>query len=463
MARAENRGGQAHLSRRELEIAGLVADGLTNREIASRLFISERTVDGHLEHVREKLGVNTRAQIASWVARQGAATATATASHPAPAATPTPHPKLLTHPRAWLAATLLLALMAAGTASLRLLESPPAMIETVAGAECAVYPDGCYGGDGGFANRAGLARPTDVAVAANGSFYIADYANHRVRMVAGGRISTVAGGRTSLLDEGAVATSVFIGFASGVAVDGQGRLYVLTVLRGNLEVWRRNADTTMSRVAELGVFKDYLPPSRNLPVGGLAVTSDGTIYVADRAGNRVVKVVAGQESLVAGTGEAGFGGDHGAAVAARLRWPIGLALDKGGNLYIADAANNRIRKVDARGVITTIAGNTKYGDDRGDGGAAADARLSFPFGVAVAPDGSIAIADTGNQRVRRIVDGNIYPVAGISGRWGFNGDGPAPEAELSGPEAVTFDSKGDLFIADTENQRVREIPGLSPP
>jgi sugar lactone lactonase YvrE len=160
----------------------------------------------------------------------------------------------------------------------------------------------------------------------------------------------------------------------------------------------------------------------------------------------------------AGTGEFGFLGDEASAASAQLAWPIGLALDKPGNLYIADSANNRIRMVDSRGTITTVAGSYDVYDDSGDRGAAVNARLSFPFGVAVAPNGSLVIADTGNHRLRRVTDRVIYPLAG-TGRGSFWGDnGPALHAGLSGPEGIAFDSKGNLYIADTENQRVRLVP-----
>src|SRR4029077_6306019 len=133
-------------------------------------------------------------------------------------------------------------------------------------------------------------------------------------------------------------------------------------------------------------------------------------------------------------------------------------------LYIADSGNNRIRKVDTNGIITTVAGGGgKYYGDSGDGGPASKARLSFPFGVAVAQNGTIYIADTGNNRVREVTpDGIIRALAG-TGAHGFAGDGgPALSAELSAPEGITLDGKGNLFIADTVNLRVREVVGVNP-
>jgi DNA-binding CsgD family transcriptional regulator/sugar lactone lactonase YvrE len=459
---------KVRLSPREVEVAGMVAQGLTNREIAKKLFISERTVDGHLEHVREKLGVNTRTQIATWVVRDGArATAAAQATAPSQ---PVPARRLMVRPGRWFAAALVLAVLAAGVGVLRLTTLPDPTIKTVAGSECTGFPSwpgGCTGGDGLLAIHAGLARPTGVAVDSKDVVYIADYGNHKVRRVDHGVITTYAGGKKDPLVEGKIATSVDLGYPSSVAVDSQDRLYVLTNVGGILQVWRvEPSDQAMTLIVRLGhsAGEPRLGIGPNTPVGAMAVAKDGTLYVTDPAGSRVLKFAGGRLSTYAGTGKPGFT-DGGPAASAQLALPVGLALDKQGNLYIADTLNMRIRKVDVRSeTISTVAGSgdTLEGDS-GDGGLAVNARLSFPFGVAVASDGSIIIADTGNHRLRRITSGVIETIAGGS-RWGFLGDpGPMHQAELSGPQAVTYDAHGNLFIADTENQRVREIPGLAPP
>jgi DNA-binding CsgD family transcriptional regulator/sugar lactone lactonase YvrE len=451
------------LSRREREIANLVAEGLTNREIATRLFISERTVDGHLEHVREKLGVNTRAQIAAWIVRQGAEAESAPAPV-TPISLPVPRARLIPHPSLWLATSLLLAVLAAGVGVLRLTAPPEPTIEAFAGIRCAqeTYPAGCFSGDGGFAIHAGLARPTSVAIDSNGLVYIADFGNRTVRQVSNGTIKTVAGGGKDSLAENALATSVKLGNTSSIAVDSHNQLYLLTNVDQSLEVWTVKPGGFMTHVVRLG---RTLGAERraSLPLGGLALSKDGTLYIADRVGNRVWKFANAQLSPYAGTGELGVSENGGAAQSAKLAWPIGLALDKRDNLFIADTGNSRIRRVDAKSeIITSVAGGRSEGNT-GDGGPADHALLSYPFGVAVGPDDSVVIADTGNQRLRRIVAGAIYPLAG-TGSWGFSGDaGPALQAQLSGPEGVAFDSQGNLFIADTENQRVRKMPRLAQP
>ncbi|HEX2646822.1 MAG TPA: LuxR C-terminal-related transcriptional regulator, partial [Candidatus Dormibacteraeota bacterium] len=291
-----------NLSRRELEVARLVGEGLTNREIATRLFISERTVDGHLEHIREKLGVSNRAQVTAWIVRQDAAVV--------PAAEPPPTPRRWTmaHPRVWMAGALVLALLAVGAGLLRLTEPSPPIIETIAGSRCVVqhYPGGCFGGDSFLAINAGLARPSALAIDGHGRLYIADYNNYRIRMVdTKGVITTVAGDpRKPRLTENAYATLVDIGNASSIAVDNQGELLVLTVVTDDLELWRVDGAGFFHQMASLGHTNAGQSGLINMPVGGLAVAQDGTIFIADRDGNRVLRLPPGGTlQKFAGTGE----------------------------------------------------------------------------------------------------------------------------------------------------------------
>jgi DNA-binding CsgD family transcriptional regulator/sugar lactone lactonase YvrE len=450
------------LSPREREVAVLVAEGLTNREIATRLFISERTVDGHLEHVREKLAVNTRAQIATWVVRQGT-TSVVVATPPEPVSPPAPARRLMARPQIWVATALLLAVLAAGVGLLRLTAPTGPTIKTIAGsASLNSVAGGGYTGDGALAIHAQLSRPSDVVVASDGTIYIADYGNGVVRKVAADGMITSYTGRSGkpLATDGEIADTVSFGYPSNLAVDPRGNVYILTDLAGSLEVWRVRLDHSISRMVSIG-------PTTNTnlyrtPAGGLAVANDGTLFVADRANNRVWKFANGSKSVYAGTGKPGFSGEGGAASAAMLYWPIGLALDPQGNLYIADTENNRIRKVDTLGTITTIAGDGDPGDT-GDGGPATQARLSLPFGVAVAADGTLVIADNANNRLREITPSHqILALAGTN-QGGFAGDNlPAITAAFSAPEGVAFDRNGDLFVADTGNQRVRVIPRVVP-
>ncbi len=459
-------GVKARLTRRELEVANLVAQGLTNREIAQRLFISERTADGHLEHIRDKLGVGTRAQITAWLVRQEADAGELAPIEPP--AEPARRWRHLAGHRLWVATAAMIIVAVSGGfvawAALGLIGRPSGpTISTVAGSEAVANGiAGGYSGDHGLATAAQLSRPRDVAVGPDGTIYIADSGNRRVRRIGKyGSITTVAGGGSVPLADGVFATSVSLGFPTNLAVDSVGRLYVSTNVDGDLQVWMVRADSTMARVV-FGLSEGRSDAEQasgwNQPVGGLALAADGTLYIADRAASRVWKRTPdGAITAFAGTGQAGYSGDGGASSGAQLDSPVGLALDGEGNLYVADSGNNRIRKVDVRGVITTVAGSSSDYGDSGDGGKAVEARLSLPFGVAVGRDGAVFIADTGNNRLRKVTAAGVIVGLAGTGRAGFVGDGgPAWQAQLSGPSAVALDS-GDLLVADTVNHRIRKL------
>jgi glucose/arabinose dehydrogenase len=240
-------------------------------------------------------------------------------------------------------------------------------IFTVAGSAATTYS-----GDGGPATAAGLLQPTHVAAMPDGGFVVADSTDYRVRRVgASGRIKTIAG--------------------TGVpGYSGDGGPGELAQLSG---------------------------PS------GLAAMADGSVLIADLSNNRIRRVAPdGTISTFAGNGTAGFAGDGGPATTAQLRFPDAVAVARDGSVLIADRGNERVRRVSPGGTITTVAGDGTAGFT-GDGGPAAAAELNGPVGVAVAPDGGVLIADSENQRVRRVSpDGTITTVAG-TGTLGYSGDG----------------------------------------
>ena len=190
----------------------------------------------------------------------------------------------------------------------------------------------------------------------------------------------------------------------------------------------------------------------------MAVDSAGNVYVADQENHQVRRIdTAGVISTIAGTGEDGFSGDGGPATEAQLSVPRGVAVDSAGNVYVADVGNQRVRRIDTAGVISTIAGTGEDGFS-GDGGPATEAQLSVPHGVAVDSAGNVYVADVGNQRVRRIDTAGVISTIAGTGEDGFSGDGgPATEAQLRGPAGVAVDSAGNVYVADVGNQRVRRI------
>ena len=183
---------------------------------------------------------------------------------------------------------------------------------------------------------------------------------------------------------------------------------------------------------------------------GVAVDAAGNLYIADQDNNRIRKVSPdGTITTVAGNGSAGFSGDGGPATDASLNRPLALAVDATGGLLIADSGNQRIRRVDTSGTITTIAGSGPAAIPglSGDGGPATAAQLSFPSDMLVAPDGALYIVDRGNSRIRKVdASGTITTVAGTTA--GFSGDGgPATDAQLFSPSSIARDRRGNLYLS----------------
>jgi sugar lactone lactonase YvrE len=245
-----------------------------------------------------------------------------------------------------------------------------------------------------------------------------------------------------------------------VAVDGAGNLYIADT--SNFRIRKVDTSGNITTVAGNGTpgyNGDNIPATSAefAFISDVAVDSAGNIYVADEYNNRIRKVdAAGIVTTVAGNGTVGNGGDGGLAVYAQLYHPTGIAVDGHGNLFIADYDNQRIRIVDSSGTITTIAGNGTVGYNCNNG-AATGVGLHNPYGVAVDGFGNLYIADYGNQCVRMVAAGAITTVAG-NGTAGYGGDfGPATSARLNYPTGVAVDSLGDLYIADYVNNRIRKV------
>ena len=309
-------------------------------------------------------------------------------------------------------------------------------------------------GDGGLAISAQLYAPTGVAVDGAGDLFIADTGNSRIRKVTpAGTITTVAGngiGPVGFSGEGGPATSAQFGYPgpTDVAVDGAGNLFIAD--SGNYRVRKVTPAGTITTVAG------------NVYPTGVVVDGAGNLFIADSGNQRIWKVTpAATITTVAGIGIRGLSGDGGPAASAQLYDPADVAVDGAGNLFIADSGNQRIRKVSPAGTITTVAGiGIVLFDFSGDGGPPTSAQLRGPARVAVDGAGNLFIADTGNQRIRKVTPaGTITTVAG-DGTGGFSGDGgPATSAQFgySGPTDVAVDSAGNLFIADSGNNRIREV------
>jgi sugar lactone lactonase YvrE len=318
-----------------------------------------------------------------------------------------------------------------------------------------------FSGDGGPAVLAQLKNPIAVAVDTAGNLFITDEANRRIRKVsASGIITTVAGnGNWGISGDGGPATSAML-TPFGIAVDSAGNLFIVD--NNAYRIRKVSASGIITTVVGYGYsgFKGDGGPATSAQLQnpfGLAVDSAGNLFIADTMNRRIRKVSSGIITTVVGNGMQGNGGDGGPATSAQLNYPVGVAVDSTGNLFIADAWCPCIRKVSPSGIITTVAGNgsTGYG---GDGGPATSAQLQSPFGIAVDTAGNLFIADTDGHRIRQVSSSGIITTIAGTGISGYSGDGrSAASAQLYSPYGVAVDAAGNLFIADLYNDRVRKV------
>jgi len=337
------------------------------------------------------------------------------------------------------------------------------LISTVAG-------NGLVGssGDGALAINAKLNNPASICLDDTGNIYIADEYNNKIRKVSAstGKIITIAGtGTTGFSGDSALAINAQLYYPIGICLDQAGNIYIadclnnrirkITVSTGIITTVAGNNFSSYSGDGVLATATSLYHPS------GVCVDVSGNIFIADYANNRIRKVTkaTGLISTIAGTGTAGYFGDGGLATSSKLCLPNGVAVDGYGNIYIADLGNYRVRKIDATtGNINTIIGNGSYGFS-GDGGPATSAELNGPENISLDAYGNVFVADISNNRIRKytVADGNINTIAG-NGTAGFSADGVlASSSELFGPTGTFVDASGNVFIADQNNNRIRKI------
>jgi len=272
--------------------------------------------------------------------------------------------------------------------------------------------DNGFAGDGGPAQKARYSCPLGVALDGRGDIYVSDHGNNRIRKIdPSGTVTTVAGSGPAGVNQG--------------GYTGNGGL------------------ATHAQLSE--------------PVG-VAVGSDGSLYIADRDDAVVRRVTPnGIITTVAGTGVIGYSGDGGVATNAKLSDPENIVVDPHWRVFFTDQINERVRMIGVDGTITTVAGTSVAGDT-GDGGPANEATLNSPYGLAIDAAGNLYVADSKGARVREIArDGTITTVAG-TGVPGYSGDGgPATQAQLSQPSSLAVDASGDLYIGDSGNSDVRMV------
>jgi sugar lactone lactonase YvrE len=335
-------------------------------------------------------------------------------------------------------------------------------ITTVAG----VIGSPGYVGDAGPANSARFNQPRALATDAEGNLYIADMRNHVIRKVnPNGIINTVAGnGTAGNAGAGGPATAAQLAQPTGMTIDNDGNIYIAdynasvvkkVTTAGIMTIFAGNGTEGFSGDGgPAAQAKLYRPTA-------VAVDKDGNLYVSD-ASNKVIRKVnkSGVITTVAGVpGRAGYAGDGGPATKALLTQPAGIAVDNSGNIYIADPSNSVIRKVNSAGVITTFAGNGTAGYS-GDNGPATKAQFQIgsPQGLAVDPEGNVYASDYQNHAIRKInAKGIITTIAG-TGAPDYAGDGgPAILAKIWYPIGIATDNAGNVFITDSYNNTIREI------
>ncbi len=331
-----------------------------------------------------------------------------------------------------------------------------------------------YWGDGGPAVDATIYKPSSLYGAADGRLYVSDFGFDVVRSVdlKTGIAHHVYGiQETKDASESVKAAEAPVAKPEGLAFDSKGRLFVAQYgypggVPGKIRMIDPIGNTyTFAGGGEAPVTDGAyaLDVSLSNPAG-LAIDAQDNLYVAENGANRILKIDADRRvTVIAGTGEMGFAGDGGPAVQAKLTWPQGLTLDPQGRVVFADEGNNRIRRIEKDGTLTTIAGSDARGF-AGDGGPAVQASLNGPGAVAYDPAGNLIIADTNNNRLRRVTpDGRIQTIAGHVPAEGetateeaANGDnGPALAATLDTPYGLFVDAAGTIYVSDRGNHRVR--------
>lgn len=332
-----------------------------------------------------------------------------------------------------------------------------------------------FGGIGGPAVKAQMGMLYGIATDKSGNVFAADQSNNVIWKVdPAGTITLFAGtGLQGYSGDGGAATQALLYAPAWLAMDPRGDLYftdqqgiyirevnsvgVITTVAGNPAKHFSGGDGGLLAGATFNSIR------------GLFCDAAGNLYISDNNTIRIVNV-AGIISTIAGTGQSGYSGDGGPAILAQLNEPYGVGVDKAGNIYVPDANNNVVRKINTLGVITTIAGMQQSAGYNGDGGPATDAKLAFPWALTVDSSGNVFIDDEGNWEIRKVDAGGTITDYGGDHQIGYSGDGgPATEASISYPTALACDAAGNLYLTDVFNYVVREIkpcmaaPGTSRP
>jgi sugar lactone lactonase YvrE len=315
------------------------------------------------------------------------------------------------------------------------------MVSTLAGS-------GTQGLVNGPATSAQFDSPGGIAVDSTGKVYVADTFNHCIRVISGGQVTILAGTGNSGFADGPAASAQFH-FPQGVEVDASGKVYVADSGNYRIRVISGGQVTTLAGCGTKGFANGAAAVAQFAFPIAIAVDGSGKVYVADMTNHRIRVISGGQVSTFAGSGSSGFA--DGPVASAQFLLPDGVAASAAGSVYVGDSDNNRVRLVSG-GQVSTLAGagSSGFAD-----GPAASAQFHFPHGPALDTKGHILLADTTNNRIRVIASGQVSTLAG-TGAFGF-ADGPAQQAQFNIPYDVAVDNAGNVYVADTGNHRIRLI------
>lgn len=320
------------------------------------------------------------------------------------------------------------------------------IVTTIAGSGIKGFIDG-------YKEKAQFNWPTGVAMDGKGNIYVADFSNNLIRKISGsGDVITFAGSGHGAFADGKGMMAHLKG-PDNIAIDKDGNIYVADA--DNFRIRKVAPDGVITTIAGSGIrgYKDgdgktamFAYPT------GIAVDKDRLIYVADRGSHTIRKIVNdGSVYSIAGNGYPAYA--DGSGVKTHFREPVSVAVDQAGVVYVADSGNNAIRKITTDGVVSTIAGGGSPGYKDGKG---KDARFSWPTGIAADSVGNVYVCDSQNNRIRRITsEGIVSTVAGI-GIPGF-ADGPGYNARFNFPTGIEVDKGGNIYVADSGNNRIRKI------
>ena len=325
--------------------------------------------------------------------------------------------------------------------------SPEGIVTTFAGV-------GINGNADGTASSARFDSPSGVAVDASGFVYITDTNNHKIRKISpGGEVTTYAGSGSSGSTDG-IGTAASFNEPTGLAVDAAGNVYVADT--GNHKIRKISPTGEVTTLAGNGDYNSTDGASIQASFGypkGVAVDANGNVYVADSNNNKIRKInPIGEVTTLAGNGE--YNSTDGAGTTASFSNPSGVAVDIGGNVYVADSNNNKIRKISATGEVSTLAGSGGLGNSIDGIGTAAS--FDVPSGLAIDVAGNVYVADTFNDKIRKISSsGTVTTYAGNSS-WGSD-DGKGAAASFSSPKGISVDVTGNVYVADSGNLKIRKI------